>query len=197
MGWLAIVLRMSTIDPTIGTEPPEKNAASAPFGRVRRAILALLFTHSDESFYVRQIARATGGGLGAVHRELSNLVEAGLVVRARHGRQVYYQANRDSPVFADLRGLIARTAGVADVLRGALAPLADRIAAAFVYGSVARGSEKSDSDICDEISTRIRSRRQRNIASSTCRTAGGRPRCRRSARVGAGGSVSALEEVGG
>jgi predicted nucleotidyltransferase len=121
--------------------------ASLLFGRVRQAILALLFTHSDQSFYVRQIARIAGGGVGAVHRELNNLVQAGLIVRTSQGNQVYYQANRNSPVFSDLRGLVVKTSGVGDVLRSALAPLADRINAAFVYGSVARGDEKAESDI--------------------------------------------------
>jgi len=117
------------------------------FGQVRRAILALLFTHSDESFYVRQIARIGACSAGAVHRELANLVRAGLVIRTSRGRQVHYQSNCNSPVFAELRGLVVKTAGVADVLKGLLAPLSDRITTAFVYGSVACGTESAGSDV--------------------------------------------------
>ena len=110
-------------------------------------MLALLFGHPDESFYLRQIERTIGSSHGAVHRELGHLVQAGLLVRTSRGKQVYYQANRRSPVFADLRGLILKTAGVADVLRGALAPIADRVKIAFIYGSIAKGSERADSDV--------------------------------------------------
>lgn len=131
----------------MGTPEPGNSTATALFGKARLAILGLLFAHADESFYLRQIVRIVGVGQGGVQRELGNLVRSGLVKRTSQGKQVYYQANRASPVFADLRGLIIKTAGVADVLRGALAPLADRINLAFVYGSIARGTEKSDSDI--------------------------------------------------
>lgn len=144
--FLTIVPKLSTIVPDMRTTTGS-NIADALFGRVKREILTLLYAHSDESYYVRQIARITGSALGAVHRELRNLVNAELVVRQNQGRQVYYQANRNSPVFAELRGLVVKTAGVADVLRNALAPLADKIDTAFIYGSFARGEEKVDSDV--------------------------------------------------
>ena len=65
----------------------------------------------------------------------------------RVGKQKHYQANEASPVFEDLRGLVVKTSGIADVLRVALAPLADRIGAAFVYGSVAKKEDTASSDI--------------------------------------------------
>lgn len=117
------------------------------FGKTRRAVLSLLFTHTDEAFYLRQIVRAIGAGLGAVQRELKRLTEAGIIRRTVRGRQVYYQANPDCPLFAELRGLVIKTAGVGDVLRAALAPLADRIHLALIYGSLARGEERRSSDI--------------------------------------------------
>ena len=117
------------------------------FGKTRRAILSLLFGHTEDSFYMRQIARAAGVGMGAVQRELKNLADAGIIRRVGRGRRVYYQANPDCPVFSELKGLVVKTAGVADVLRAALAPLAESIRAAFVYGSFAQGSEKRDSDV--------------------------------------------------
>jgi len=140
-------LNLSTIGLIMSATSSDASIAAVLFGKVRRAVLALLFGHADESFYLRQIERTIGSSHGAVHRELGHLVQAGLVVRTNRGKQVYYQANRHSPVFADLRGLIVRTAGVADVLRGSLAPLAERISIALVYGSMARGTEKTESDI--------------------------------------------------
>jgi predicted nucleotidyltransferase len=113
----------------------------------RRAILALLFGHTEESYYLRQIARITGYGLGPVQRELRQLADAGLIRRFDSGHQVYFQANPDSPVFKELKGLIIKTIGVADTLRSALTALSDSISLAFIYGSIARGQERSGSDI--------------------------------------------------
>ena len=82
-----------------------------------------------------------------MQRELEFLARAGVVRRMVHGRQVYFRANADSPIFAELRGLVVKTVGVADVLRAALAPLSGRIRAAFVFGSVATGAERRGSDV--------------------------------------------------
>ena len=124
-----------------------ESVSDALFGQTRRTVLALLYGHPEEEYYLRQVIRAAGVGQGTVQRELKRLVAAGLVRRRAHGRQVYFQANPDSPVYPELRGLLMKTAGAADVLRRALAPLADRISFAFVYGSVASGSERRASDI--------------------------------------------------
>jgi predicted nucleotidyltransferase len=117
------------------------------FGKVRRAILSMLFGHADKAFYLRQIVRMTGFGLGPVQRELKQLAESGIIRRRVSGRQVYFQANPDSPIFSELKGLITKTAGIGDTLRAALMPLADEIEVAFIYGSIARGEEGHRSDI--------------------------------------------------
>jgi uncharacterized protein len=116
------------------------------FSKNRQSILALLFGHSDETFYLRQIARAVGG-LGAVQRELRQLTEAGILRRSVQGKQVYFQANPDCSIFSELKSLMSKTAGAADVLRSALAPLADRISLALIYGSMARSEENLASDV--------------------------------------------------
>jgi predicted nucleotidyltransferase len=117
------------------------------FGRTRRLVLAWLLGHPDESYYMRQIARQTGAALGGVQRELDALVGAGIVRRSVQGRQVYFQADRQSPVFPELQRLLLKTAGAADVLRGALAPYAKKIAAAIIFGSAARGALGRTSDL--------------------------------------------------
>jgi predicted nucleotidyltransferase len=118
------------------------------FGTVRREILALLLGRPDEKFYTREILRAAGGGSGAVQRELRQLTEAGLIDRTTRGRQVYYSANRDAPIFNDLQSILQKTAGTGDVLRGVLLPvLGEKIDLAFVYGSVAAGKDSARSDI--------------------------------------------------
>ncbi len=117
------------------------------FGQTRTAILSLLYGHADESFFLRQLVRETGAGNGAVQREVKQLSDAGLITRKTVGTQVFYRANRKSPVFSELRGLLLKTSGLRDVLRASLAPMKDRIKVAFVFGSVAAQRDRADSDI--------------------------------------------------
>lgn len=122
--------------------------ADVLFGKGRGAILALLYGHPDESFYYRQITRQLGGvSVGTLQRELDTLSQLGLIDRSTVGKQVFYRANRNHPVFPELRALVAKTVGAIQVLSLALARLADRISLAFIYGSVARQEEKAESDI--------------------------------------------------
>ena len=123
--------------------------ASTLFGLTRRDVLGLLYTRPDEAFYVREVARLTGGAPGAVQRELTELVSAGILARSVKGRLVYYQADRRCPVFEELRSIVTKTSGLADPLRAALARLEPRIDAAFVFGSLAGngGSRQSDIDV--------------------------------------------------
>lgn len=117
------------------------------FGKTRQALLAQLYTRADEAHLQEDLIRLAALGRGSVQRELEFLVRAGVARRTVRGRQVYFEANPDSPIFKELRGLMVKTAGVADRLREALAPLARRIRAAFIYGSVARGGERRASDV--------------------------------------------------
>ena len=121
--------------------------AEALWPQTRRRVLGLLFARPDRALHLRQIARDTGTAVSAVQREVTSLSQAGLLTRTQAGRQVHYQANRSCPVFSELRAFIMKTVGMADVLAGALAPLADQIDVAFVYGSCARGAETAASDV--------------------------------------------------
>lgn len=124
--------------------------SSALFGKTRRSVLALLLSHPDRSFYLREIARQVRTGLGAAQRELTRLAAAGVIRRISQGHQTHFRANPECPVFAELRGIVLKTSGAAEVLREMLWPLRDRIRLAFIYGSIARGEprEGSDVDLC-------------------------------------------------
>ena len=117
------------------------------FGRTRGAVLSILYGHVGESFYLRQLARDTEIALGPVQREIRQLVDAGLVARKIVGAQTLYSANKQSPVFAEIKNLVAKTVGMHDVLYEALDPLRKKINLAFVYGSVARSGEAERSDV--------------------------------------------------
>ena len=120
---------------------------SGLFGRTRSALLALLFGHTDESFYLRQLIRAVGAGHGALQREIKQLTDMGLIVRRAQGNQVLYRANKQSPIFPEIKRLITKTVGVHDAIRSALATLEPEIKVAFVYGSIATHREQADSDV--------------------------------------------------
>ncbi len=131
----------------MSTNTGHDGLAAALFSRNRCAILGLLFGHADEAFYLRQLVRTLGGGVGAIQRELKQLVAVGIIRREVRGKQVYFQADPDCPIFDELKSLMAKTAGMADVLRAALEPLAEQIRIALLYGSVARGEQTRTSDV--------------------------------------------------
>jgi predicted nucleotidyltransferase len=130
------------ITPTVST-----SLADALFPKVRQRILAVLFGAPDRSFYANELIALAASGTGAVQRELASLSESGLLTVNKQGNQKHYQANANAPVFAELRSLVLKTMGLADVLRHALSPLAAQIEFAFVYGSVARQQDTAQSDV--------------------------------------------------
>ena len=121
--------------------------ADALFTTTQQRVLALLFGQPSRSFFATELIELTGSGSGAVQREIKRLVSSGLVDVRRIGRQNHYQANPGSPVFEELRDLTIKTVAVAQPIRQALEPLADRVTLAFVYGSAARGGDTASSDI--------------------------------------------------
>ena len=125
----------------------QRDLASLLFGGYRREVLALLLLHPHLSLHVREIARATGKIPGTLVRELNQLAEGGLLLRRPVGNQIHYQANTACPIYEELRSIFKKTSGLADVLREALEPLSEKVRAAFVYGSVARGDERAGSDL--------------------------------------------------
>jgi predicted nucleotidyltransferase len=136
------------IVPDMGSETRASSGlADALFSRVQQRVLGLLFGQPNRRFQSAELIRLAHSGTGAVHRQLSRLADAGWVTVNRTGNQKHYQANRVCPAFAELSGLIVKTVGVLEPLRQALAPRAKHIRGAFVYGSVAKGSDKAGSDL--------------------------------------------------
>ena len=115
--------------------------------RIRQQILAATMLHPERAWFGAELARHLGVARSSLQRELASLADAGLLERSSIGRNVQYRANTRSPLFGDLQGLLRKTAGVVEVLREALAPFAERIEAAFVSGSVARGAARDTSDV--------------------------------------------------
>ena len=144
------------INPIMGTMRSEQQAqvpqttsglANALFPKGRQRVLAVLFGNPGRSFYANEVIALAQSGTGSVQRELAALSDAGLLTVKRQGNQKHYQANAEAPVFSELRGLVLKTMGLADVLKAALAGIQTQIDIAFVYGSVARQQDTALSDI--------------------------------------------------
>ncbi len=125
----------------------EISLSNALFSKVQERVLALIFGHSDRSFYTSEIVRSVRSGTGAVERELSRLQRSGLVSVERIGNQKHYRANHQSPIFEELQSLVLKTVALTEPLKKSLQPYSDNIDAAFVYGSVAKGTDTARSDI--------------------------------------------------
>jgi len=137
------------IVPDMGTKAGSASMglAGALFSPVQQRVLGLLFGQPGRRFQSAELIRLVESGTGAVHRQLGRLEKSGWVTVTRVGNQKYYQANADCPAFAELQGLITKTVGLVEPLRRALEPLASEIEIAFVYGSIAKGTDKAGSDI--------------------------------------------------
>ena len=117
------------------------------FPPARRKVLALLLLGPQSRWHLRDVARKTGLAIGTVRRELKGLAQAKILTEIRDGNRTYYQPNVECAIVPDLTALMRKTAGLADVLRDALVPLAAHINAAFVYGSQASGKATAASDV--------------------------------------------------
>lgn len=113
----------------------------------RQRVLGLLLLHPEKRYHVREIARITNTAAGSLHRELSKLAKAKVLVREMSGNQVYYRANINFPIFSELASILRKTSGLVDILVNALTPLAEKIEVAFIFGSIASGTETEGSDI--------------------------------------------------
>lgn len=128
-------------------KPAHGSLADALFAGTQQRLLALLFGQPYRSFYANELIGLANAGSGAVQRELARLSQSGLLTVTSVGSQRHYQANPASPIYAELCAIVQKTVGLAEPLREALAPLAGKIRAAFVYGSVAKRQDTAASDI--------------------------------------------------
>ena len=126
---------------------PAKRLIDALFPHSRSAILSTLAAAGDEGLHLRGIAREANLNSKTVMRELHSLRDAGILVSNKVGHQVVYRMNPDCPIYDELRSILRKTIGLASVLLTALEPVSDRIEQAYIYGSLARGDERPDSDV--------------------------------------------------
>lgn len=121
--------------------------SDALFSKTQQKVLGLLYGRPDKSFYTNEISRWAQVGKGSLVRELERLHGAGILTMNHQGNQTHYQANRECPIYAELVSIVRKTFGIAEQIRAALAPSAEQLVWAFIYGSIAKGSEHAASDI--------------------------------------------------
>lgn len=119
----------------------------ALFGGTQQRLMSLLFCNPDQSFAITELIELARTGSGVSQRILGRLVAAELVTTSYQGRRRVYHANREAPLFPELRGLFIKTVGLVGPIREALQPLASKIELALIFGSIAKGSERAKSDV--------------------------------------------------
>jgi predicted nucleotidyltransferase len=117
------------------------------FTSTQQKVLGLLFGQPDRSFFVTQVMELAKSGRGAVQRELQRLESAGLVSVRMHGNQKHFQANPDSPLFDEICSIVQKTVGLEEPLRAAVESLPGTVHLALIYGSVAKRTDTSISDV--------------------------------------------------
>ena len=114
--------------------------------KIRSEIFRMLFGVNDEALHMREIERRSGLSIGTIQQETKKLLRLNLILKRKDGNRSYYKANKDHPLYAEIRSLVLKTAGLVDFFRRAL-EANPNIQFAFVFGSLARHEEKDKSDV--------------------------------------------------
>ncbi len=121
--------------------------SSLIFSEYRKRILGLLLLNPNASYHVRELARLVNAPPGTIHKELVKLTAGGILQSKKVGNQVHYSADMQCPIFEELAGILRKTSGLVDVLAEALVSVSHEISLAFIFGSVARGEQSTNSDV--------------------------------------------------
>ena len=141
-----LIPKSGLIIPVMGNDQPT-SIADVLFSGVQQRVLGLLFGRPERSFYANEIEKLGKTGRGSLQKELQRMTSSGLITMTTIGRQKHYQANKNCIIYQELKSITLKTFGLSNVLRSALADSESKIRYAFVYGSVAKGTDTTASDI--------------------------------------------------
>ncbi len=141
--------------PNPGMKPPKKGSfeysslglAESLFSKVQLRVMTLLFGQPDRDYLSSELIELADSGVGAVRRVIKRLLKSGLVTVTFIGTRKLYKANRNSPIFEELHSIILKTAALSIPLLSALEPFSADIIVAFIFGSIAKGNDNSESDV--------------------------------------------------
>ncbi|MCH7900940.1 MAG: ArsR family transcriptional regulator [Acidimicrobiia bacterium] len=109
-------------------------------------LLTELFLFADGPLTLSELANRAGTSMGGTHKEVERLEASGLIKSSTLGRSRLVEVDESSPVYIEMRGLLAKTLGPEPLLRSALSEI-DAIREAFIYGSWADPAQMSPADI--------------------------------------------------
>ena len=112
-----------------------------------QTVMAATILRPGREWYLSDLAAHLGVGPSSLQRTLAKLTRSGVLTRRQDGNRVYYRVDPGCPIRIELADILTKTVGIADPMREALRPLANRIRVAFIHGSVAEARERSESDI--------------------------------------------------
>ena len=115
--------------------------------KIRIEILRILSLNPDSKYNINELSRMTAFSPRGVERELKNLLNGGILKMEVSGNQHRYQLDSLCPIYPEIKNLIVKTVGIADIIKQALEPIASDIEHAFIYGSFATGEYRNDSDV--------------------------------------------------
>lgn len=114
--------------------------------KTRVALLSKLMMNAGRTFYIRELSKELGIPYSMLYKEEKNLANLGIVNEEQKGKVTLVSVNRKLPYLAELKGLVTKTAGLADLLRDALSDFKG-VRYALIYGSFATGEESESSDV--------------------------------------------------
>lgn len=117
------------------------------FSERQQKILSALLLHQTKDYSLSELMRIAGPGRGATQRIVEDLENAGLLIKKSVGNQKRYSANVTHPIFPDLKNICVKTFGIGDTIKGSIQTFLPDIDFAFIFGSMVKGNEKSDSDV--------------------------------------------------
>jgi len=114
--------------------------------KTKRDILTLFFLNPENEFYIREVCRRIIQEPNLVRKELKKFEKIGLLKMRKKGNSMYYSVNKQNIIYYEIKGLITKLGAYEDIMKKELKKY-DEVKIAFVYGSFARGEERSNSDI--------------------------------------------------
>ena len=117
-----------------------------PLTKTRAALLNLLLTNPERSFYMQEIGRILGKKPGTFQRAINNMVSEGVLISEYKANARFFQANKKYPIYKELKSIVFKTVGVQGRIRDALEEIGN-VKFTFIYGSYAKARETYVSDI--------------------------------------------------
>jgi predicted nucleotidyltransferase len=114
--------------------------------KARAEVFRLLFSGTEEELHMREIQRRAGLNDSTIRQELRRLVRLDLILSRKDSNRIYYTANKHHPLYSEIRNIVLKTIGLADLIKEALLKSSE-IKIAFVFGSIARNDENAKSDV--------------------------------------------------